>query len=926
MNKLLAKKIIMSVFAGAVLFSNSSVWAADIILKPAGSDVGKFEGSYVELKACTDWSYKIWDDIYVVYYKDGCTNNELTFGAGLQGTVLKAEIYGGNTSVGDVKGNKVTINGGAFEYSLYGGATYEGNVKNNIVNVNNGSLDTICGGGTYDGEAKNNVVNINGGYIEYACGGYGLGTGSAINNVVNITGGTVETIEGGESEKEASHNVVNMTGGTVDSIIGGFSSDLASHNRVNISSGLVTGYISGGRGKVNSTNNSVNISGNAVINSYSDIHGGYAYEGDSYQNKINISGGTFASNDEKVNIFLEGGYAYAGNAYENVVTITGGNFELDIEGACAWYGNVYDNTVNINGGTFAGEICGGYSGHGDVYGNIVNLNGGTFIGNIYGGYAYEGNAYGNIVNISGNANLKRASLYGSNVADSVGNVLNIGEGWNGSVKTIQNFNRVNIKKEAVVTVTENMTLGNGAILNLADGSTYTDKYAIKGNVNVEADAKVNLQIGNIELKEETYNIATNYSGALEAWNLDNYLMEAEKWTNDNGFQVAVRVKDATKIAKDIGLSQETASMITGVIARNESNNPSSNDIAAGKFVENIMNNSTSKEVMREAINAAEKMAEAGGNSATAANIVNNVISATNQRLSLGGNAQGGSKGGHGVGLLEEDGSAVWAQYVHGKDTVKDMPSTAGASSYTGQFNGIVMGADFKKVGKFQSGIAFNYGEGDTNSFGSSASTSSEYDFWGIGYYGNVRNENINFIFDINYGQTESDITQKSSGGLSEVDSKTKTWAAGVRAEKLYQNDAVQIVPYAGLRYMTIDTDDYANVTMGSRYKVNRQNIWLLPLGVSIKEEIVNANGWRVTPKIDLSYIWAFGDTESSMDVVFGSTEGSKVGYAVMDDGSFLGLVGVEATMEDWTFGVSYSYQKGDHSESKKWFVDAKYSF
>ena len=914
MDKLLVKKVIMSVFAGAMLFGHSSVCAADIILKPAGSDVDKFEGSYEELKTCADWSYKVWDDIYVVYYKDGCTNNELTFDVGLQGTVLTAEIYGGYTSVGDVKGNKVTINGGAFEYSLYGGATYEGNVKNNTVNVNNGSLDTICGGGTYDGEAKNNVVNINGGYIEYACGGYGLGTGSASNNVVNITGGTVETIEGGESEKEASHNVVNMTGGTVDSIIGGFSSDLASHNRVNISSGLVTGYISGGRGKVNSTNNSVNISGNAVIESNSDIHGGYAYEGDSYQNKINISGGTFASKDETVNIFLEGGYVYAGNSYENVVTINGGNFKLDIEGACAWYGNVYDNTVNINDGTFAGEICGGYSGHGDVYGNIVNINGGTFIGNIYGGYAYEGNAYDNIVNISGNANLKGASLYGSNVADSVGNVLNIGEGWNGSVKTIQNFNEINVGKDATITFTKfaNECVGN--------------QYAINGSVNVDTGAKVNLQIGSIELKEAIYNIATQYTGALEAWTLDNYLMEAEKWTNDNGLQVAVRVKDAGKIAEDIGLSQKTARMIADVITKNQSENLSSADVAAGKFVENVMNNSTSKEVMQEAINAAEKMAEAGGNSATAANIVNNVTSATNQRLSLGGNAQGGSKGGHGVGLLEEDGSAVWAQYVHGKDTVKDMPSTAGASSYTGQFNGIVMGADFKKVGKFQSGIAFNYGEGDTNSFGSSASTSSEYDFWGIGYYGNVRNENINFIFDINYGQTESDITQKSSGGLSEVDSKTKTWAAGVRLEKLYSNDAVQIVPYAGLRYMTIDTDDYANVTTGARYKVDRQNIWLLPLGVSIKEEIVNDNGWVVTPKVDLSYIWAFGDTESSMDVVFGSTDGSKVGYTVMDDGSFLGLVGVEATMEDWTFGVSYSYQKGDHSESKKWFVDAKYSF
>ncbi len=786
MNKLLAKKIIMSVFAGAVLFSSSSVWAADIILKPAGSDVGKFEGSYEELKDCTDWSYNVWEDIYIVYHKDCYTNNELTFGASLHDTVMKAEIYGGNTGVGDVEGNKVTVNGGYFEYSIYGGATYEGNASNNIITVNNGSVDTVCGGGASYGEAKNNAVNVNGGYVEYVCGGYGFV--GASNNVINMTDGIVEIIEGGESENLASHNTVNISGGQARAVVGGYSRDTASYN-------------------------------------------------------------------------------------------------------------------------------------------IVNISGGTFTGDVYGGFSRHGNANDNIVNIGGNANLKEAILYGSNVVGATGNILNISEGWNGSVKAIENFNEINVGKGTVVTVVDNLTLANKAVLNIADGSSYTDKYAVNGNVNVETDAKVNLQIENIDVKEATYNIATQYTGALDAWTLDNYLMEAEKWTNENGLQVSVRVKDAGKIAEDIGLSQETASMIANVITKNKSDNPSSADVAVGNFVENVINNSTSKEVVQEAFNAAEKMAEAGGVSATAVNIVNNVTATSNQRLSLGGNVSGGgSKGGRGVGLLEDGGSAIWAQYVHGKDTVEDMPSTAGASSYTGQFNGIVMGVDFKKVGKFQSGVAFNYGEGDTNSFGSSALTRSDYDFWGVGYYGNIRNENFNFIFDINYGQTESDITQSSSGGLSEADTKTTTWSTGVRAEKLYQNDAVQIVPYAGLRYMTIDTDDYENVSVGARYKVDRQNIWLLPLGVSIKEEIVNANGWVVTPKVDLSYIWAFGDTDSSMDVVFGSTEGSKVGYTVMDDGSFLGLVGVEATMEDWSFGVSYSYQKGDHSESKKWFVDAKYSF
>ena len=223
-------------------------------------------------------------------------------------------------------------------------------------------------------------------------------------------------------------------------------------------------------------------------------------------------------------------------------------------------------------------------------------------------------------------------------------------------------------------------------------------------------------------------------------------------------------------------------------------------------------------------------------------------------------------------------------------------------------------------------MAFNYGEGDTNSVGSAARTKSEYDFWGIGYYGNIRNEDTNVIFDVNYAKTDSEVTQNNSGTAFEANPETTTWSAGVKVEKLYQNNNVQIVPYTGLRYMSIDSDDYSTKDGAFNYSMDRQDIWLLPLGVSIRQEVVNDNGWVVTPKVDLSYIWAFGDTNSNMEVKSPFSGVSQVGYDVMDDGSWLGLVGIEAAMDDWTFGVSYSYQKGDHSESKKWYVDAKYSF
>ena len=44
--------------------------------------------------------------------------------------------------------------------------------------------------------------------------------------------------------------------------------------------------------------------------------------------------------------------------------------------------------------------------------------------------------------------------------------------------------------------------------------------------------------------------------------------------------------------------------------------------------------------------------------------------------------------------------------------------------YDSKYNGFVLGTDFAKIGKFQSGIAFTYGSGDTTSVGGAA-----YSIW-----------------------------------------------------------------------------------------------------------------------------------------------------------------------------------------------------
>ena len=893
----------------------------------------------------------------------------------ITGTVENNDLYGGYINIAknvnvtgsiNCSGNNISIIGDASATTDQIRVAYVES-KNDNVNVSSNKNSFIV--------KDNAVVNANSIYVGVAIGK--LEAKANENNAVisgnskvntNVYGSNVD----GDSKATAENNTITVK------------------DNATVSGSIVAAYTNSNGGKnangiTKVTDNRVILEGKANVSS---VFGAYAKgksQNDSIEAKENcvtVSENVVANAiGENINSTIsgEGIYGVYG-AY--VRSVSSDNNVTEASATAKAEGNI----VKVTGGTVNGNVYGAYAEAQNSYGNaeldadansnVVDLSGGTVKGDVFGGYSVKiagennrlkdpvfGTASNNSINISGTANVENANLYGNNGGEGTGNTLNI-SAWEGTIGFAQNFDVINIVegasasfktalndanatvnvKGATWNVDKASTVGSAnfdanSVLNI-DGATFEAKdgntaYALNGSGELKVADGATLKIEGIDYKK--YNVAKGFSSIVdgngenfadgdEYWKLENTLMQGV-WTTDNGLQVEIKAKEAEDLATEMGVSVNIANTMTEII--NVANNSDLDKEApeVQKVVEfaNALAAATSEEA-GQAIEAVAKMAEASGTSATAAKVVANVTGVTNQRLSFGGGHRGGHKGGQGVGLLEEgSGAAIWAQYVHGKDSVEDMPSTAGASSYEGQHNGIVMGVDFKKVGKFQSGVAFNYGEGDTNSVATSARTKSEYDFWGIGYYGNIRNEDTNVIFDVNYAKTDSDVTTDVVGQTFEASPETTTWTAGAKVEKLYQNNNVQIVPYTGLRFMSIDTDDYSTKCGANQYKMERQDIWLLPLGVSIKQEVVNDNGWVVTPKVDLSYIWAFGDTDSNMEFTTLDIK-TPVGYEVMDDGSWLGLVGVEATMNDWTFGVSYSYQKGDHSESKKWYVDAKYSF
>ena len=684
-------------------------------------------------------------------------------------------------------------------------------------------------------------------------------------------------------------------------------------------------------------NTTVNVTSNVIGNQIYGINAidGYYTSTQSGEGKTNV---TFNNLDIKVTNTNEYGAAYGLVAqnydenetnYETIINVKG-NLKVETTADNAYGIEVYDGQKAKLGSENTENIIFNVNGKDDVTaiyandeGSQIDINTKTLTINAKTDTEYPACSFvateGSTINVKANtANINGMMYIAENGTLDISGINNL------VLTNLENNNTIPVIHIEEGTLKVN-TEGTIAIENAKAGNSYNVAAGAITKENLWANK--NIAYDRMEMFAVTEMDTTEITDSMEETKEVDLYKITYKAFEDLTEEELAEAK-AQMVSATGGEAVGASNLVASAIGADLTSAPGAKELLGAITSSTTM----TTEAKAEAINAATKLAEASGNTSTVVNVANSISGATTGRLSF----NGGNEGGYGPDLYDsQDGSvsAVWAQYVHGKDKATDMPSTASTSSYESNYNGFVLGVDFKEVGKYRSGIAFNYGEGDANGFSTGGNSKSDYDFWGVGYYGNIRNKDTNVIFDVNYAKSESEVAQNNIATSSSIEAnpETTTWTAGVKVEKLYQNDSVQVVPYTGLRYMSVDTKEYTSKLDGQtlfNYAPERQDIWMLPLGVSIKQEITNNNGWTVTPKVDLSYIWAFGDTDSNMELTIPGIEGSNdnIGYTVMDDGSFLGLVGIEASKDNWTFGVSYSYQKGDYAESKKWYVDAKYSF
>lgn len=618
---------------------------------------------------------------------------------------------------------------------------------------------------------------------------------------------------------------------------------------------------------------------------------------------------------------------------------------------------VNEAEVNIADGTVTGHvIAGGVAGYGyaqadnDNKGAYVgtstlNLTGGTITGNVYAGgsadtedvsnqgngsyteaYAQVGNATINLAGTEVEGFLSGAGVSGKENDKALNSILNVsGENTlalvddNGTkVSKINAFKNTNFEAGSVTTLDSSLTAGNTVAVidaKLVDG--------VNGLITVADGAKLDVSQLTAD-KDNAYLVASNYDENSKFWTNDALVYDrtenyADAINSDDGYRVSYKdIADLTEKEQDKAVNDFVDSLgeggdnfegtANGIIRNGENTNAGAKDF----FSDYTKGEGTSRDLAAMAM-----IGEAAGVTSNTIDVAGDMADNSVLRLSFTqDNITGEPK-------VNEDG-AIWAKYIHNKHDLDGMDSSFGDISSSSDFDGATIGVDFAKKGKVQSGIAFSYGSGDSHGMG----INNDFDMWGVSLYGNVKNDDTNVIADIGFSESDNELTGTAIGKDIKADRDVSVFTVGVRAEKLYTNGSTQIVPYTGLRYYNVDPDSYTAYYDGQKfgeYDADRQNIWTLPVGVSLRNETVTESGWRLTPKVDVAYIWAFGDTDNSFDLNTGSGV-DTLDYTVMDSGSWLGSVGFEAGKDDWAFGVGYSYQKGSHEEANKWFVNVEYSF
>ena len=273
------------------------------------------------------------------------------------------------------------------------------------------------------------------------------------------------------------------------------------------------------------------------------------------------------------------------------------------------------------------------------------------------------------------------------------------------------------------------------------------------------------------------------------------------------------------------------------------------------------------------------------------------------------------------------GAAIWLTPVYKTSEADGFDADGLDYGVDVDLYGVALGADYTLANGLRFGAMFNVGSGEVDGKDLGSNVSNDFDYYGFGAYVGYSTAAFSIVGDISYTVADNDVEANLLNGdkLSEsLDSSN--FSVGITGQYQVDTGSVLVTPHAGLRYSSIDVDDY---TIADTANVDSDDlgIFSIPVGVTIATEFTS-NEWTIKPSFDFTVTGNFGDDSTDGTVHWAGVENlsTSVSSEVIDSFTYGATLGLGVQNGNFGLGLGVNYTGSSNTDEFGVQANARFVF
>ena len=245
--------------------------------------------------------------------------------------------------------------------------------------------------------------------------------------------------------------------------------------------------------------------------------------------------------------------------------------------------------------------------------------------------------------------------------------------------------------------------------------------------------------------------------------------------------------------------------------------------------------------------------------------------------------------------------------------------------------GVSLGGDYTLANGLRIGAMFNVGSGEADGQGDASNVTNDFNYYGFGLYAGYSMGDFSIVGDVSYSVVDSDVDASTQVEKVTTSFDTAALSVGVTAQYSLDLNGFAVVPHAGLRYTSLDMDDYdldgADSGNIGNFDADTAGIFSIPVGVTVAKEFTSES-WTVKPALDLTLTGNFGDDTLDGEVNWNGVSNRNVATEseIVDNFTYSAALGVAAQNGNFSFGLGVNYTGSSNVDEFGVNANARFTF